>query len=40
MHPVYSALLGMEDQVMKSVFRSFMRKARADEREFYEEIFL
>ena len=33
--PVYSALLAMEDQVMKSVFRSysFVRKARADERE-------
>ncbi len=31
-----SALLAMEDQVMKSVFRShsFVRKARTDEREF------
>ncbi len=34
--PFYSALLAMEGQVMKSVFRSysFMHKAREDEREF------
>ncbi len=40
--PAYSALLAMEDQVMKSVFRSysFVRKARADERECLKEMFL